>query len=157
MAQAADGAWRKFPIIVLDAGPRFPRIIARAPQTSGGTGGSAPARCPEVAQLPAHLHTCRCPVSADLVAQLVDVALQVEFVLLQPGDVQLLTSCTALQLARYVAFVITNDPVGTLLAAVLSEALWERSRNTHLVMMPVVLTPSVLCVTKNLPFSLIGL
>ena len=52
---------------------------------------------------------CGRPVIADAVAQLDDMALQVEFVLLQPGDVELLPARAALELARDVLFVVADD------------------------------------------------
>lgn len=39
------------------------------------------------------------------------MALEVELVLLEPGDVELLSSGTTLELAGNVFLVITNDPI----------------------------------------------
>jgi len=80
------------------------------------------------------------------------MSLEVEFVLLEPRNIELLSRGSALELACNVFLVITNDPVVSLAPVT---AIWDHK--THLVIIPVVLTPSVLWVTKNLPASLIGL
>lgn len=82
------------------------------------------------------------------------MALDVELVLLQPRDVELLASSAALELTCDVLFVVSNNPT-------------QNSQSVHLhhddlscpyfVMIPVVLTPSVRWVTRNIPFSLTGL
>ena len=87
------------------------------------------------------------------------MAFEVEFVFLKPGDVEFLAGGSAFELAGNVLFVIADDSGGFFSG--------EGNRYTgkrmgkggwpYFVIMPVVLTPSVLCVTRNLPFSLIGL
>lgn len=69
------------------------------------------ARGPELAQLLAELLPRRRPVGADVVAQLLDVALEVELVLLEPGDIELLARGAALQLPGDVFLVVADDPV----------------------------------------------
>ena len=69
------------------------------------------ARRPELAQLLAQLLARRRPVVTDVVAQVLDVPLQVELVLLQPADVELLPRGAAPELARNVLFVVAHNPV----------------------------------------------
>ena len=57
------------------------------------------------------------PVVADVFAQLLDVTLQVELVLLEPAYVELLARGAALELAGYVLFIVANDPVRWLATA----------------------------------------
>lgn len=49
------------------------------------------------------------PVVADGVAELGDVAFEVEFVLFEPGDVEFLPRGAALELAGDIFFVVAND------------------------------------------------
>lgn len=84
------------------------------------------------------------------------MTLEVELVLLEPGDIELLARGAALQLSRDVLLVITDDPVKLALVFQRIGKTVLKSEETYLVMMPVVLTPSVRCVTKNLPSFLIG-
>lgn len=69
------------------------------------------ARGPKLAQLLAKLLPRGRPVGADVFAQLLDMTLEVELVLLEPGDIELLARGAALQLSGDVLFVITDDPV----------------------------------------------
>ncbi len=80
------------------------------------------------------------------------MAFEVEFVLLEPGDVEFLAGCSSFELPGDVFFVITDNPA---IKSVLQSK--DRKRDSYFVMIPVVLTPSVLCVTRNLPASLTGL
>lgn len=66
---------------------------------------------PEPAEFLSKLLTSRRPVGADVIAQLLDVTLQLELVLLEPAHVELLTRGAALELAGYILLVITHDPV----------------------------------------------
>lgn len=100
------------------------------------------------------------------------MALQFDLVLLEPADVELLARGAALELPTDVLFVVTNDSVGEASqrgrgsaancndglsrAEVVASTLPQPVERTHLVMMPVVLTPSVRWVTRNLPASLMG-
>lgn len=93
------------------------RVVAKL---TGWALGSA--RGPKLAQLSAELLPRGRPVRADIVAQLLDVALEIELVLLEPGDIELLARGTALQLPRDILLVITDDPVR--LALVFQE--WEK-------------------------------
>lgn len=87
------------------------RIVAKL---TGWALGSA--RGPKLAQLSAELLPRGRPVGADIVAQLLDVALEVELVLLEPGDIELLARGAALQLSGNVLFVIPHDSVRLVLA-----------------------------------------
>ena len=81
------------------------------------------------------------------------MALEIELVLLEPGDVEFLPRGAALELASDV-FLVVSDNSKT------SSAFHCKPKKEgldHFVMIPVVLTPSVLCVTRNLPCSLMGL
>lgn len=61
-------------------------------------------------QLFAKLLPGRGPVRANAFADLCDMALEVQFVLLKPGDIKLLARGTALELAGDVLLVVTHDP-----------------------------------------------
>jgi hypothetical protein len=50
------------------------------------------------------------PVVSNTVAELVDVALEVELVLLEPGDVEFLSGGAAVELTGDVFLIVTNDP-----------------------------------------------
>lgn len=118
------------------------------------------ARGPELLELAAQLLAGRRPVGDDVVAQILDVALQVNFILLEPADVELLSRGATLELPRNVLFVVTDDSI----ASHCQSRMFSPARPftsacigaAHLVMMPVVLTPSVRWVTRNLPAALIG-
>lgn len=84
--------------------------VHRVRDMSGGARG--PARRPELAQLFSELLARRRPVGANVIAQLLDVTLQVELVLLEPRDIELLPGGAALELAGNVLFVVAYDPVG---------------------------------------------
>lgn len=68
-------------------------------------------RGPKLAQLSAELLARGRPVGAYIFAQLLDVALEVELVLLEPGDVELLARSAALQLPGDVLLVVADDPI----------------------------------------------
>jgi hypothetical protein len=51
------------------------------------------------------------PVAADVVAQVLDVALELELVLLEPADVELLAGGAALELAGDVFLVVADDSI----------------------------------------------
>ena len=70
-----------------------------------------PTRRPKLLELAAELLSSRSPVAADVVAQILNVTLQIELVLLQPADVEFLPRGAALELSGNVLFVITDDPV----------------------------------------------
>lgn len=78
------------------------RLLAR--------GALGPTRRPKLLELAAELLSRRSPVAADVVAQILDVTLQIELVLLQPADVEFLPRGAALELPGNVFFVITDDP-----------------------------------------------
>lgn len=78
---------------------------------------------------------------------------KIELVLFEPGDVEFLAGGTALELAGNVFLVVADDSVA-LLASFFLPCI---NGVAYFVMIPVVLTPSVLCVTRNLPASLSGL
>lgn len=84
------------------------------------------------------------------------MTLKVELVLLEPADVELLTCRSSLELARNVLFVVANNPTCFVVSMTLPRRRSRGAVVTYFVMMPVVLTPSVRCVTKNLPAFLIG-
>lgn len=140
----------------------------RVRDVSGGALGSA--RRPELAQLLSEFLACRRPVGADVIAQLLDVTLQIELVLLEPGDIELLSRGATLELAGNVLLVVAYDPVRedarSVIRVFASLFLSPKARSdgrerfasllAYLVMIPVVLTPSVRWVTRNLPCCLIG-
>jgi hypothetical protein len=132
------------------------QVIAKAirsGETTGGTVGSA--GLPELSEVFTELLAGCGPVCADRVTQFGDVALDVELVLLEPRNVELLASGAALELTRNVLFVVSNNPAHTQVSrCILEGGALSRS---YFVMIPVVLTPSVRWVTRNIPFSLTGL
>lgn len=65
---------------------------------------------PELAEVLCELLSSRGPVSFDAVAEFYHIALEVELVFLEPGNVELLARCTTLQLAVDVLVVIADDP-----------------------------------------------
>jgi hypothetical protein len=107
-------------------------------------------RLPELADVLAEFLTGGGPVCLDAVAELGHVALQIELALLQPRDVQFSARCAALELAVDILVIVTDNPV---LISNCSGPTWGMS---YLVMIPVVLRPSVLWVTRNMPFSFNG-
>ena len=108
-------------------------------------------RLPELAEVLCEFLAGSSPVGFDAVAKLDHVTLEVELVLLEPRNVEFFARCSALELAVDVLVVVADDP---------KQCQWPlklfSSGNAYLVMMPVVLNPSVLWVTKNMPLSLIG-
>lgn len=93
------------------------------------------------------------------------MALNVHFVLLEPADVELLARGATLELAGHVLFVVANNSVQVYVSKsvpndTIETAKLQRTgrleKKTYLVMRPVVLTPSVRWVTRNLPASFIG-
>lgn len=79
------------------------------------------------------------------------MALDLQLVLLQPRDVQFLPRGAALELAGDVLVVVADDPI-----MISYNTATPRCLSTYRVIIPVVLTPSVRCVTRNLPCALIG-
>lgn len=108
---------------------------------------------PVLPQLLSEFNTCRRPVIAYAITQLCDMAFQIKLVLFKPGHIQFLTGGTAFELSSDVLLIVSNNSGGFLSASTYLISLREI---TYLVMIPVVLTPSVLCVTRNLPAFLIG-
>lgn len=80
----------------------FPVEASRALGAAGG---------PELTQLAAKLLASGGPVVGDVIAELLDVALEVHLVLLEPADVELLSRGAALELASEVLFVVSNDSI----------------------------------------------
>ena len=64
---------------------------------------------PQSPKVACNLVTCSRPVVADIIAQLDDVAFEVNFVLLQPGDIEFLSRGAALELAGYVFLIIADN------------------------------------------------
>lgn len=64
---------------------------------------------PNLSQLSPNFLTGVGPVLLDVIAQFSHVAFDVEFVLLEPGDVEFLAGCTALELTVNVFFVVFDD------------------------------------------------
>lgn len=64
---------------------------------------------PDLAQFTAELLAGHGPVVADVITQLDDVALDLELVLFQPGDVQFLAGSAALELTGDVLVVVADD------------------------------------------------
>ena len=108
---------------------------------------------PELAEFFREFLTGCGPVVADTVAEFHGVAFQIQLILLEPGDVEFLPGGATFELAGYVFFVVTDDS-GFPSAF---DILGQGEPFSYFVMIPVVLTPSVLWVTRNLPCSLIGL
>lgn len=144
--------------VPLESRRRLP--TRRSGRAAGGAGGSASADVglPELAQLLAQLLPRCCPIGLDAVPQLRHVALEVQLVLLQPRHVQLLARRAPLKLPLDVLVVVADDPTGGM-RIMLSSSTAHRNfarGDTYFVIMPVVLRPSVRCVTRNLPSFLIG-
>lgn len=68
-----------------------------------------PARRPKLLQLSAQLLARRRPVGDDVVPQVLDMTLQVQFILLEPADIELLPRCSALELPGNVFLVVADD------------------------------------------------
>ena len=64
---------------------------------------------PELTQLSVEFPTGGGPIVGDVFAQVLDMALEVEFVLLEPADVELLAGCATLELSGDVLFVVADD------------------------------------------------
>lgn len=92
-------------IITTEAEPADAAVHAVSRRTRG------PAIQPKLAQLLAQLLACGGPVILDAIAQLGDVAFDVELILLEPGDVEFLARGAAFQLAGDVFFVVADDAV----------------------------------------------
>jgi hypothetical protein len=82
------------------------------------------------------------------------MAFEVQLILFEPRDIELLAGGTAFKLPSDVFLVVADNPV-IIISIRPSEV--QKTEGSHLVIIPVVLTPSVLCVTRNFPASLIGL
>lgn len=80
-----------------------------APRRDAGRWGRLSGGLPELAELLAKLLARRGPVCADGFAQLGHVAFDVEFVFLEPGDVEFLAGGAAFELAGDVGFVVADD------------------------------------------------
>lgn len=127
--------------------------LAFSPLTSRGPGRTRrSARLPELAEVFGKLLAGCSPVVLDAVAQFDHVALEFKFVLLQPRDIELFTRSATFELAVNVLVVVANNPMRRLARLSIGNCEWN-----YFVMMPVVLRPSVRWVTRNIPFSLIGL
>ena len=83
---------------------------AAADTAAGGAAGAA--GLPVLAQFLAEFLAGGGPVVADAVAELGDVAFEVEFVLFQPRDVEFLPRGAALELPGDVFFVVAHDSWG---------------------------------------------
>jgi hypothetical protein len=64
---------------------------------------------PKLFELTAELLACACPVCDDIIAEVLDVTLDIQFILLEPTDVELLSRGSALELSANVFFVVTDD------------------------------------------------
>lgn len=116
-----------------------------------GTGGRAAGPAvPKVAQFAAQFLARRGPVVSDVVPDFRHMSFDFQLVLLEPRHVQFLPRGTALELAGNVLVVVANNP-SRVSQAPNSSLNRTKHLGTYLVMTPVVLTPSVLCVTKNFP------
>ena len=87
--------------------------------TCGSAGPSCrtarPTTRPVLAKLFGELLASGGPVGADTVAELNDMALEVQFILLEPGDIEFLAGGAALKLAGDIFLVVFDDPIGALL------------------------------------------
>ena len=106
---------------------------------------------PELLQLATKFLASSRPVVCDVLSQILDVALEVQLVLLEPADIEFLAGCSTLELSSNVLLVVANDSTGV---RIIVET--KVKKPPYLVMRPVVLTPSVRWVTRNLPAALMG-
>jgi hypothetical protein len=128
-------------------GIKLVRNLARGrPRRTGRS-----ARLPELPNVLAELLPSCSPICLYAVAELGHVALEIELVLLQPRHVEFSAGGSTLELAIDVLVVVADDPAWLLVVKDRGQLAMS-----YLVMMPVVLRPSVLWVTKNMPFSLMG-
>jgi len=67
---------------------------------------------PELLQLAAKFLASGGPVVCNVLSQILDVALEVQLVLLEPADVEFLAGCTTLELSGNVLLVVANDSTG---------------------------------------------
>ena len=65
---------------------------------------------PVLTKLAAQLLTRCCPIRPDVITDLLDVALQIEFVLLEPADVEFLAGGASFELPRNVLLVVAHNP-----------------------------------------------
>jgi hypothetical protein len=156
-------------VLVASSGPRAFRT-ARAVQTREADFGYARTRAseinpvpraacrtirstiaPELAKLLRQFLSGHIPVATNALAELGNVSLDFELVLFQPRHIELLSGGTAFELASNVLVIVTNNP-----DRCQSDIHEMPPMNTYFVIIPVVLTPSVRCVTRNLPWALIG-
>jgi hypothetical protein len=86
------------------------------------------------------------------------MTLEIHLILLEPADVELLARRATLELAGKVFLVVANDPVSSAaaLAYMCPQQRYSGLPFPYLVIRPVVLTPSVRWVTKNMPASFMG-
>lgn len=66
---------------------------------------------PELAELAAELLASSGPVVGDVFTQILNMALKVHLILLQPTNIKLLARGTSLKLTGNVLFVVTDNPV----------------------------------------------
>lgn len=100
---------------------------------------AGPTVLPELTQFTTQFLACRGPVVSDVVADFRHMPLNFQFILFEPRHVQLLSRGTALELAGDVLIVITDDSEPSQ-----NPTIELFQKGTYLVIMPVVLTPSVL-------------
>lgn len=74
-----------------------------------GSGALGSTGRPELAKLAAELLASGGPVVGNVLAQVVHVALEIHFVLLEPADVELLARGSTLELSGNILFVVTNN------------------------------------------------
>ena len=84
------------------------RVQAVLNTATRGAVGAAVA--PELTEFLAQFLASHVPVVADAFTEFDDVAFDFEFVLFEPGDVEFLSGCASLELARYVFVVVADDP-----------------------------------------------
>jgi hypothetical protein len=64
----------------------------------------------KLSQVSANLSPCAGPILPYRVPQFANVALDFEFILFEPGDIELLARCTSLKLPSNVLFIVPDNP-----------------------------------------------
>jgi hypothetical protein len=64
----------------------------------------------KLSQVSGDLSPCAGPILPYRVSQFANVALDFEFVLFEPGDIELLARCTSLKLPSDVLFIVADNP-----------------------------------------------
>lgn len=132
--------------------------INTVPRAGGWAVGSTV--LPQLSKFSAQLLTRGRPIVADVVSKFRYVASDFQLIFLEPGDVQLLSGRSPLKLTGDVLVIVADNSVqaiGMVTNLVFANHILKiKEEKSYLVMTPVVLTPSVLWVTRNFPRALMG-